>query len=697
MIRLVNVDTLQLVEFTDLDIPPYAILSHRWIRGQELTLTDLNRHPSESTNLFGRKRAGALKSKGACIVARRHGLQWIWIDSCCIDKSNNTELSEAINSMYLWYKHAKVCFAYLFDVLLSDKDRIFENSTWFDRCWTLQELIAPHNVEFYDANWDLLGTKLSLRNKISDVTGIELKVLDGADINTIPIGRRMSWVSSRKSSGLVAPRTATCIEDEAYSLLGLFEVNMPLLYGEKRNAFKRLQEAILETVDDPSIFAWDSSSMAECHEKLNKFRSLQNWSQEKRNLLATEPGRFRTPASWLSRDTSETDHMSFITICDMFPNALAVCKAIFEEYTSLIANSVTHSMMISNYASPQTQMMALLADQLQTLARHLDSVPKAQEYPYANCINFLQSHATLMAKNTVLLALEPNYAGLSPEDVVLLQNFTHVESHGSDSRQTEMDFSFVRPTEFVASSRPFSEFAQVLVDSLHSTLHYRFRKLLERQLEGEKNKHNRAKHLLQLIDLEFDQPTDLPEIDKSQSISAGDRLRRTYELLFGSRKAPAQSLQPGQIHISWESAVWGLPKTIAVPKELQDEFIKFSGEAIDRLRKQSLKSRLQRQQPEPDYDQPRFMFLAVPMGMGYHIVRLSTRDMTEKDILAQIRDSYARTRGLLRLWCSLWNVFDLKLAFQRTLESSRESTIIISIYSFYAAEKTYRPHTTFET
>jgi hypothetical protein len=591
MIRLFNVDTLQLAEFPDQNVPQYAILSHRWIPGQELTFNDLNRHLSESTNLLGRKRAGALKLKGACIVARTHGLHWIWIDSCCIDKSNNSELSEAINSMYSWYKHAKICLTYLFDVVLTDSKKTFENSIWFHRCWTLQELIAPHDVEFYDVNWELIGTKLSLRKSIYDVTGIDMKVLNGGDIDAIPVGCRMSWMSSRTSSGVVTSRAATCVEDEAYSLLGIFGVNMPLLYGEKRNAFRRLQEAILETINDPSIFAWDSISITECHEKLGKFRSLQNWDGEKRKLLARDLGDFQTQLPWLSNSIGVADSPSpLITICDKLPNDLAVLNAVLGEFVVLIKNSATLAMILQHCAlegdKKESELAKELTEQVQVLARHLEH--EAQDRHCLSTARLLHLHATDVAKEVVRCAVHPKYLDLyahidtpnQPDKALSFSNPTpegkepqeHIEAiarhlgycepgHYGCNAYLDMPhkpkggLSFAHPSIFVASSRSYTLFAQELIDTWRSHLwsHSRLRELLEQRMPGGKNQHKRNKNFLQFIELEFDLPIDTPKLMNSQTISGMDRLWHIYELLFGSRASRLQSLQSGEVHISWKS------------------------------------------------------------------------------------------------------------------------------------------------
>lgn len=121
--------------------------------------------------------------------------------------------------------------------------------------WTLQKLIAPHTILFYSQNWCLIGTTLSLIGELSSITGVDMDVLGGTeDPRSINVAKRISWASKRET---------TRVEDIAYCLMGLFEVNMPLLYGEGRKAFTRLQEEILKNSDDHSLFAWDMGGSGE--------------------------------------------------------------------------------------------------------------------------------------------------------------------------------------------------------------------------------------------------------------------------------------------------------------------------------------------------------------------------------------------------------------------------------------------------
>ena len=244
--RLLNTSTLKLYEFYDKDIPRYAILSHTWTR-QEVSLQKLEDPDSKTL-------AGYTKIKCCCEVALSEGWQFAWIDTCCIDKTSSADLSEAINAMYGWYENAQVCYVYLADVSTARWAEDFRISRWFLRGWTLQELLAPRTVVFYSKDWKELGTKWSLRDEISRATGItHHQMIHHRKVN---IATKMSWAALRET---------TRIEDAAYSLLGLFDINMPLLYGEGYKAFIRLQHEILQTqAHDESIFAWADAKTYHC-------------------------------------------------------------------------------------------------------------------------------------------------------------------------------------------------------------------------------------------------------------------------------------------------------------------------------------------------------------------------------------------------------------------------------------------------
>jgi hypothetical protein len=251
-------------------VPKYAILSHTWGE-EEFLFTDV-------TNGTGKGKIGLTKVIKCCEQAVKQGYDWVWVDTCCIDKSSSAELTESINSMYYWYKTASVCYAYLEDVPGGKSQdqftRAFGSSRWFKRGWTLQELIAPRNVEFYAADWSFLGIKLALKELVSTITTIDIGVLRGAEPATCNVAQRMSWASSRDT---------TRIEDKAYCLLGLFNVNMPLLYGEKEKAFMRLQEEVLKTTEDYTLFAWHDHAT---------FGALSSISSVYDTVLAHSPASF---------------------------------------------------------------------------------------------------------------------------------------------------------------------------------------------------------------------------------------------------------------------------------------------------------------------------------------------------------------------------------------------------------------------
>ncbi|KAN0067922.1 HET domain containing protein [Elaphomyces granulatus] len=230
--------------FVSDDIPRYAILSHTWGPDtEEVSFKDM----MDGT---GMSKPGYHKIQFCGEQARCDDLQYFWIDTCCIDKSNSTELQEAINSMFRWYRDAAKCYVYFADVLkpaldadgkpsLLPWESSFQKSRWFSRGWTLQELVAPASVEFFSKEGQYLGNKRSLERHIHEGTGIPVKALQGSPLSDFSVPERMLWAENRDT---------TRKEDKAYSLLGIFDVHMPLIYGEGREkAFKRLRDEIHKT------------------------------------------------------------------------------------------------------------------------------------------------------------------------------------------------------------------------------------------------------------------------------------------------------------------------------------------------------------------------------------------------------------------------------------------------------------------
>jgi hypothetical protein len=245
--RLINVETLAIESFFSNPPPPYAILSHTWEDGE--VLFEEFSHPEVKL------KPGYQKILSSCAQAKADGHRYIWVDTCCIDKRSSAELSEAINSMFVWYHEAVVCYAFLSDV---NSLSTMGDARWFTRGWTLQELIAPVNVRLFDADWNFLGTRDGLSRRISIITRIDEQALLSAQgvhfVRSTSVAKRMSWA---------ATRTTTRVEDMAYCLLGLFNVSMAFLYGERNAAFRRLQEEIIRTSTDQSLFAWHSERYSE--------------------------------------------------------------------------------------------------------------------------------------------------------------------------------------------------------------------------------------------------------------------------------------------------------------------------------------------------------------------------------------------------------------------------------------------------
>ena len=256
---LINTTTLELEIFINPEKEPYAILSHTW-GAEEVSFRDFHDLDTAST------KRGFVKIRRTCEIARQRGLRYAWVDTCCIDKSSSAELSEAINSMFAWYKYAAVCLVYLEDLANDvDFDHGFTSCKWHTRGWTLQELIAPRHLEFYDQNWIKRTTKLQSRAVLTAVTGVSEDVLeDSVLLARLPVARRMSWVSRRQT---------TRLEDMAYCMLGIFDIYMPLIYGEGEKSFVRLQEEIAKQSGDLSLFAWKASPPAHDSDSHN-FRGI---------------------------------------------------------------------------------------------------------------------------------------------------------------------------------------------------------------------------------------------------------------------------------------------------------------------------------------------------------------------------------------------------------------------------------------
>ncbi|KAI6095725.1 heterokaryon incompatibility protein-domain-containing protein, partial [Pisolithus croceorrhizus] len=231
----------------------YAILSHRWT--EEVDYLEIVELAKTENRDEIRKRDGYQKIVKSCQQAKIDGLDWLWVDTCCIDKRNSTELSEALNSMFRWYANSRRCYAYLHDVDIFPTTPDYETFAafngwpeWFSRGWTLQELIAPTDLQFFNRDWLYIGDKRNLARLLVQITRVPRGVLeDGLAAYGPSVAQVMSWAADRRT---------TRVEDRAYSLMGLVDVNMPMLYGEGKKAFLRLQLEIIRKSSDQTIFIW---------------------------------------------------------------------------------------------------------------------------------------------------------------------------------------------------------------------------------------------------------------------------------------------------------------------------------------------------------------------------------------------------------------------------------------------------------
>ncbi|KAI0485590.1 heterokaryon incompatibility protein-domain-containing protein [Xylaria cf. heliscus] len=238
--------------------PPYAILSHIWVHGAEVA------HQCWKTvsHTAIRATSGGLKIVKCCEMAKRNGIAYVWVDTCCIDKAGSAELSEAINSMFRWYQKAEVCYAYLADITGPNHgSSLLSNSKWFTRRWTLQELIAQREMFFYAADWSLIGTR----------------------------------------------ETTTRLEDLAYCLPSIVDITILLIYGEVQKAFRRLQEEIIKLYpDDHSIYAWGPILELDARSTKAQLRPPEQLNQPLLGLLAQSPRDFVnsggvSPVPWIGR------------------------------------------------------------------------------------------------------------------------------------------------------------------------------------------------------------------------------------------------------------------------------------------------------------------------------------------------------------------------------------------------------------
>lgn len=320
--RLIQTRTRELVEFFGDNIPGYAILSHTW-EDEEVSFKDWKRLD------VARMKRGFFKIDMACKQAHSDGHGYLWVDTACIDKRSSSELSEAINSMFSWYQKARVCYAYLEDVgprhlfsepMPKEYEEQFCRSRWFTRGWTLQELLAPRQMRFYAREWSVIADRRDLAGDISRTTNIpEEYFLDGwTALGRASVAERMSWLSRR---------VTTRIEDMAYCMLGIFDINMPLLYGEGPKAFTRLQEEIIRTSTDHTIFCWTWTDQVP-----------PGWA----SLLAPCPQAFMHSGGYVRAQHDSFDSLAFTMTNAGLSISLPILQAFSYQFGVLNATHITN-------------------------------------------------------------------------------------------------------------------------------------------------------------------------------------------------------------------------------------------------------------------------------------------------------------------------------------------------------------------
>ncbi|KAL4063156.1 hypothetical protein J3A83DRAFT_4107118, partial [Scleroderma citrinum] len=236
----------------------YVTLSHRWGRSEPL-LRDIEKRVIYDLDPTD----GLSKLQSFCVASCQHGYLWAWSDTCCIDKDSSAELQEAIGSMFSWYRWSSLTMIHLADV---SEAGTLTSSEWFQRGWTLQELLAPHTILFFTREWTLYRDGTSSNHKQNSIiiselkraTGIALQHLTHFHPGVDDARSRLQWASTR---------CTTRPEDIAYSLLGIFNIHMPVLYGESaENALGRLLAEVISKSGDTSILDWvgQSSSFHSC-------------------------------------------------------------------------------------------------------------------------------------------------------------------------------------------------------------------------------------------------------------------------------------------------------------------------------------------------------------------------------------------------------------------------------------------------
>jgi hypothetical protein len=355
---------LTIESFNDDAIPPYAILSHTWGEdAEEVTFADLRKGD-------GQHEAGHKKIRFCGQQTQQDGLQYFWVDTCCIDKTDKAELSLAIRSMFRWYQDAAKCYVYLSDVSTKKEEAgglsteftwelAFRSSQWFTRGWTLQELLAPSIVEFFSKEWEKLGDKVSLKSFIREITGIPHKALDGAPLSQFSVAERLRWKADRKTRRE---------EDVWYSMAGIFDVEIAPAYSEgATNAFGRLmdeihkQERCIQDVrhtdprdDKRRIEETKGGLLVDSYRWVLDNTTFQQWQQDPHSGLL-----------WIKGDPGKGKTMLLCGIIDELHRSMP-CTTLLSYFFCQATNS-----RINNATAVLRGLVYMLVDQQPSLTLHV--------------------------------------------------------------------------------------------------------------------------------------------------------------------------------------------------------------------------------------------------------------------------------------------------------------------------------------
>ncbi|GMF73816.1 unnamed protein product [Aspergillus oryzae] len=512
VIWLLNARTVTLEDFFESQAPSYAILSHTW-GAEEVSFQDIQERQEVC-----KKKKGYQKIIHTCRQALKDGLEYAWVDTCCIDKSSSSELSEAINSMFRWYGKAAVCYAFLADVLPGcdprDTQGPFATSRWFTRGWTLQELLAPENIVFYASDWSQIASKTELRKELNLITGVDVRYLSSGTARHVTIdspsrfgkppgsvsdstrrklhqasvAERMSWASSRQT---------TRTEDLAYCLLGIFGISMPLIYGEGERAFVRLQEEIIKSSNDQSILAWGYLEPWKSREDNQSELYAQVRVNEKRmGVLAHSPAAFRGCGSIIpslvdkgnSLPLSVTNkglHICLPVSDGEFPVALLRCRPV-DNPTIVLAVNVKH--VQGNIYSRADDMIEWVDHRTWSrwprkeiylsLDEHLEEELHESEFSYPGSSIFIRhvpdtfsvQELSPYTRDMATSIFPPNYKTISPGLSPCTGNIALLFTSKQDSRKLA-NFFHRAHSIFITQILTSPSDAQRMGDSVHHSRH----------------------------------------------------------------------------------------------------------------------------------------------------------------------------------------------------------------------------------